>query len=89
MSKYRHPFRTATIAVYQRTEGVSGPAFMAWIEPVKKHPVYFSGKTAAAARRAARAFCNEQADKHEKAYQDRMTAREKRGKKPTTSKDDV
>lgn len=76
----QHPFRSATVSIYERMTG-NGPAFVAFIEPMKSHPIRFSGPTAGETMKAARAWMKEQADKHEAKFQQREALRRARTKK--------
>lgn len=75
----KHPLRDPKIAVYALvaldTAGPDAPTFIAKILPMKRHPIFFSAATYAAAEKAARDWCSEQADKYEAAYLDRLARR--------------
>lgn len=77
----KHPLRSANIAVYQRIRGENSPAFIAKIEPISAHPIYFTGPTAMETMKTARDWINEQADKHEAKFQQREALRRARTKK--------
>jgi len=77
MEGRQHPLRSARLAIYQRIEGNSGPVFFAKIEPFSAHPIYFHGQTVGAVEDQARAWCAEQADKHEDQWR---KAQERKGK---------
>ena len=73
----KHPLRSATLVIYQRIEGASGPAFFGKIEPFATHPIYFHGQTVGAVEDQARAWCGEQADKFEAQWQAAWAVRHK------------
>lgn len=72
----KHPMRDIPIAVYALIEG-DGPEYIAKFMPFSTYPIFFKAASADEARKAARAFADDAADRNEAAFIARQEALQK------------